>query len=195
MRTPRVAIAGWVGKSAMTMPLRMHVALTLTLAALGPAPGAAHLLEMPVKLAYPVEFYAAVTSTLYAWYGIAGGTVQVAAAISAATLAVRGRRAAVGGTLAAAAAALVISLLLWGALVAPVNARWAEVEGRDIVVVAAAYGELRRAWEFGHLAAFIAWLTGWLGLAVAAPGLTAVYASPTTGDRQHAHPYEEGASP
>ena len=46
--------------------------ITLILAALGLAPGAAHVLEMPVKMTYTPELYAAVTSTLYAWFGSVG---------------------------------------------------------------------------------------------------------------------------
>lgn len=33
-------------------------------------------MELPVKLGYPAAFYAEVTSTLYAWYGVAGGAVR-----------------------------------------------------------------------------------------------------------------------
>ena len=58
------------------MQTRTHFALALTLTALGLAPGAAHLMELPVKLGYPAAFYAEVTSTLYAWYGVAGGSVR-----------------------------------------------------------------------------------------------------------------------
>ena len=64
----------------------------LTLTALGLAPGAAHLMELPVKLGYPPELYAEVTSTLYAWFGRVGGTVQVAAAVTVAGLAFLVRR-------------------------------------------------------------------------------------------------------
>lgn len=71
------------------MPLRAHLALALTLGALGLAPGAAHMMELPAKMAYPAELYAQVTSTLYLWFGIAGGSVQLAAALTVAALAIR----------------------------------------------------------------------------------------------------------
>ena len=61
--------------------------LTLVLAALGLAPGAAHLLEMPVKLGYTPELYATVTRTLYAFFGSAGAAIQIAGLASAAVLA------------------------------------------------------------------------------------------------------------
>jgi hypothetical protein len=122
-------------------------------------------MEMPVKLSYSPAMYAEVTSTLYAWYGIAGGPVQVAAVIAVAILAVQSRHTSPGRLVAASAAALLISLVLWGLIVSPVNSAWAEAVGSADLV--AAYERLRSRWEFGHLAAFIAWLTGWFGLVAA----------------------------
>ncbi|MGE3773626.1 MAG: hypothetical protein AB7I32_11920 [Gammaproteobacteria bacterium] len=147
------------------MSLRLHFALALSLTALGLAPGVAHVLELPVKLAYPPDLYTTVTSTLYAWFGIVGGAVQVAAAISVVALAVRTRGQPVARMLAAAAGALVASLLLWGLVVAPVNAAWAEVLGSPAAIDA--YLRLRPRWEYGHVAAVIAWATGWIGLVAA----------------------------
>ena len=140
-------------------------ATALTLTALGLAPGAAHLLELPVKMAWPAARYADVTSTLSAWLGDVGGTVQVSAVLAVAVLALQTRHLPQGRLAAASAAALLISLLLWALLVAPVNAAWAAVAGSPDVVPA--YAGLRSRWEYGHVAAFIAWFTGWLGLAVA----------------------------
>jgi hypothetical protein len=146
------------------MATRAHLALALTLTALGLAPGAAHLMELPVKLDYPADFYAAVTSTLYAWYGIAGGAVQVAALLTVAALALRLRHSPAVGLAIACSAALGISLALWSALVAPVNAIWAELPRSSSVEFVAAYERLRPRWELGHVTAFIAWLAGWFGL-------------------------------
>lgn len=150
------------------MASRAHMVIALTLAALGLAPGAAHLMELPVKLGYSAQFYAEVTSTLYAWFGIAGGMVQVAAALAVAALAFRARHAPIAGLCAATAATLFTSLLLWGFLVAPVNSAWAELSRDNPAEFAAAYEQLRPRWEFGHLAAFVAWLTGWFGLVAVA---------------------------
>jgi hypothetical protein len=147
---------------------RLHFAAALTLTALGLAPGAAHLMELPVKLGYPANLYAAVTSTLYLWYGIAGGTVQIVAALTVASLAVRARHTGTGRLIAASAVALFASLLLWGAIVAPVNSAWASIAGAGPDVFVATYAQLRLRWEFGHVAAFVAWLAGWLGLVAAA---------------------------
>ncbi len=150
------------------MTTRAHLAIALTLTALGLAPGAAHLMEMPVKLGYAPDFYAQVTSTLYAWYGIAGGTVQVAAAVAVLGLALRLRHAPAFGLALASAAALFVSLALWGAIVAPVNSTWADIPATNRDAFAAAYVRLRSTWEFGHLAAFLAWLAGWFGLVAVA---------------------------
>lgn len=144
------------------------MALALTLVALGLAPGAAHVMELPVKLGYSAQFYADVTSTLYVWFGIAGGTVQFAAALTVAALAFRARHSARAGLCAATAASLLVSLLLWGFLVAPVNSAWGSLSPDDPAAFAASYARLRSRWEFGHLAAFIAWLTGWFGLVAVA---------------------------
>lgn len=149
------------------MSLRIHLAIALTLCALGLAPGAAHVMELPVKLGYPPALYAQVTSTLYAWYGVAGGAIQVAAALAGVTLAFRMRGSPGFGMAAASSASLLVSLALWGALVAPVNAAWAERSPAD-PAFADAYAELRMRWEYGHVAAFIAWFTGWAGLVAAA---------------------------
>lgn len=135
--------------------------VTLVLAALGLAPGAAHLLEMPVKLSYAPELYAAVTSTLYALFGSVGAALQVAAVVSAVALAyvsreLPGFRVAVAGALL-----LAVSLVVWGALVAPVNADWAEATRSGSPSLPSLYAQLRTRWEYGHAAAFAAWLAGY----------------------------------
>jgi hypothetical protein len=139
----------------------------LTLTALGLAPGASHLMQLPVKMGYTPEMYAATTSTLYAWYGLVGGVIQVGALLAVAFLAFRVRRLRSGSLAAASAGALLASLLLWGFVVAPVNANWANAVGLSPEAVMAAYDALRARWEYGHVAAFIAWLAGWFGLAAA----------------------------
>jgi hypothetical protein len=149
------------------MPSRLLQIVALTLTALGLAPGAAHLLELPVKLAYPPALYAQVTSTLYALFGPVGGAVQMAALVAAAVLAFRSRRLPQGRLLAASAAALLASLLLWAFLVGAVNAEWGSSADVNQAEFVAAYARLRDRWEYGHVAAFIAWLAGWLGMAAA----------------------------
>jgi hypothetical protein len=133
---------------------------TVLLAALGLILGGAHVLEMPAKMAYDAELYAAVTSTLYQLFGPVGALLQVASILAAGVLAflVRGRPAFRPTLLGAAA--LGLSLLLWFSLVAPVNAAWREVMESAPEAVPEAYERLRPRWEYGHVAAFAAWLSG-----------------------------------
>lgn len=136
----------------------------LPLAALGLAPGAAHVLELPVKMQYSPELYTAVTSTMYAFFGSVGGAVQVAAVVFAGWRAwlVRGTRifrlTLLGFLL------LALSLILWGVLVAPVNAEWGDALDAAPRSVPAVYAKLRPRWEYGHVAAFAAWLAGYCAL-------------------------------
>lgn len=142
------------------MSLRALRFITLMLAALGMTMGAAHVLELPPKMQYDGEMYAAVTSTLYRFYGIVGGAIQVAASLAAIalTFAVRARpafRLTLYGTLC-----LVLSLGLWFTLVQPVNAEWFQVWQTTPELAPEAYLRLRERWEYGHVAAFVAWFGG-----------------------------------
>ena len=134
--------------------------ISLLLAALGLTFGAAHVLELPPKMQYDAEMYAAVTSTLYRLFGSVGAVVQIGALLAAIVLTflVRGRpafRLTLLGTVG-----LVLSIVLWGVLVAPVNVEWLRVIESTPMSVPEAYLQLRPRWEYGHVAAFAAWLTG-----------------------------------
>ena len=134
--------------------------ITLLLAALGLVMGGAHVLELLPKMQYEAEMYAAVTSTLYRYFGLVGGPLQIASVFAALVLSylVRGRSSfhlTLLGTLG-----LVLSLALWFGLVAPVNAEWLRVIESAPNSVPSAYQQLRPRWEYGHVAAFIAWLFG-----------------------------------
>jgi len=143
---------------------RAHQVTTLTLTALGLAPGATHVMQLPVKMGYTAEMYTAITSTLYSWYGLVAGVIQLGALISVAMLAWQARRLPGAGLAAASASALLASLLLWAFVVGPVNATWAGASNLSPDQFAVAYDALRARWEYGHAAAFVAWLTGWFGL-------------------------------
>ncbi len=134
---------------------------SLLLAALGLAPGAAHLLEMPVKLGYTAEKYFGVTSTLYALFGSAGAVVQIGALVLTGMLVFVSRRLPAFRLAVAAAVLLGLSLVAWAALVAPVNARWSEAIQSGSQSVPQLYAELRLRWEYGHVAAFALWLAGY----------------------------------
>ena len=120
--------------------------LVLLLAALGLTPGAAHVLELPAKLAYSPELYAAVTSSLYGLFGTLGAVIQLGALLAAAALCYQSRqrtsfRLTLWGTLALGA-----SLLLWAAIVAPVNAQWLQVIHSHSEPLPEAYARLRNRW-------------------------------------------------
>ena len=148
------------------MSLKVIWFATLLLAALGMTMGAAHVLELPAKLNYDAQTYAAVNSTLYRQFAYVGGPVQMLAIIAAAWLAYRlhatsSFRLAVGALIC-----LVVSLGVWWVLVQPVNAEWARLirEAPDTPdTVVRAYVQMRDRWEYGHVAAFVVWLAG-LGL-------------------------------
>jgi hypothetical protein len=136
----------------------------LTLAALGLTPGAAHVLELPVKLSYSPELYSQVTSTLYALFGSVGAGVQLGALAAVAALAYSSRRLPEFIYVLLGAVCLAVSLLLWAATVAPVNAEWAQAINATPDDISTIYAKLRNRWEYGHVAAFLAWLTGYCAL-------------------------------
>jgi hypothetical protein len=130
------------------------------LASLGSGLGAAHVLELQPRMEYDAALYTAVTSTLYRWFALAGAPIQVGAILSAALLTylVRGRPA-FRWTLAGALC-LMLSLVLWATLVQPVNVAWGEALRSGPEAAQAEYMRLRGRWEYGHVAAFLAWLVG-----------------------------------
>ena len=138
--------------------------VTLLLAALGLAPGAAHMLELPIKLNYSSELYTQVTSTLYALFGAVGGSVQIAALIAASLLCYLSRKQPESIHLLLGAVCFAVSLLLWAAVVQPVNTEWADVLHSTPEAITRRYADLRNRWEYGHVAAFLAWLTGYCSL-------------------------------
>jgi hypothetical protein len=137
--------------------------IAILLVALGLTMGAAHALEMPVKLQYDAELYMSVTSTLYRFFGIIGAIVQMGSLVVVGLLCWltwrRASRAAFGWTLAALIA-LVVSLALWALIVPPVNIQWDHVLQSDPSAAPDLYIRLRPRWEYGHAAAFVAWLAG-----------------------------------
>jgi hypothetical protein len=134
--------------------------VTLILVALGLIMGGAHALELPIRMAYEPQFYMQVTSTLYRYFGLVGGPLQVLAFLASVALAwqLRGRPAF--RSTALGSLCLGLSLLLWYLLVQPVNGAWAEALGAGTAEAVQAYAQLRSRWEYGHVAAFVAWLLG-----------------------------------
>ena len=138
--------------------------VTVMLAALGLGLGWAHLLEMPAKMQYDAATYTAVNRSMYRLFGLVGGPVQVLALVAAVGLAILTRRRRSFRFVAAGAIGLAMSLALWAALVQPVNAAWAEALTGNLASAEAMYLRLRPRWEYGHTAAFAAWLMGFAAI-------------------------------
>lgn len=137
------------------MRLRVWRFITLMLAALSLTMESAHVLELPQKMQYNAQMYAAVNTSLYRWFAIIGGVYQVGAIAAAAGLAflVRRRRPSFGWTLAGACC-LMLAFAVWLAVVAPVNAEVAEALGAAPASVPDVWLRLRKRWEYGHAAGF-----------------------------------------
>jgi hypothetical protein len=143
------------------MLLRIMRFFTLMLASLGMALGAAHTLELVPKMNYDPELYTQVTSTLYRYYGTIGGPIQVLAVLASIILSFLSRRARGFRLTLAGTCCLIVSLGLWFVLVHPVNAEWGSVlQTGPRSAVVQSYVKLRERWEYGHVAAFIVWLSG-----------------------------------
>jgi hypothetical protein len=130
--------------------------------------GAAHVLEMPQKLALDAQFYAAVNGTLYRYFAVAGAVLQLGTLGAAAALAywLRGTPS-VGGVLAGLALAA-LSPVRWAVLVQPVNSQVSAALQQGPASLPEVWMRLRPRWEFGHTAAFAAWLGGFISLTAAA---------------------------
>ena len=78
------------------MGLRIARFAALLLAALSLTMTSAHVLELPQKMQYSAELYAAVNGTLYRQFAIVGGVYTIAAIVAAAVLVVLARRHGAG---------------------------------------------------------------------------------------------------
>jgi hypothetical protein len=146
------------------MSLQTWRFLTLLLAGFGLTMGAAHILEMAPKLGYDAELYSAVNTTMYRYFGIAGAVVTIGGILSAGVLAYRLRRRPSFSLALAGALALLLSFGLWLLVVAPVNGEVASALRSAPETVPEVWMRLRYRWEYGHLAASLAWITGFIML-------------------------------
>jgi len=83
------------------MFLKTWRCITIVLAALALTMESAHVLELPQKMQYDAQMYAAVNTTLYRYFAIVGGVYQVGSIVMAAvlTLLVRKRQPSLSDTL------------------------------------------------------------------------------------------------
>jgi hypothetical protein len=139
--------------------------VTIVLAALALTMESAHVLELPQKMHYDAQMYAAVNATLYRYFAIVGGVYQVGSIVVAAVLAfsVRKRRPSFRWTLTGAGC-LLLAFAVWLTVVAPVNSQVARVFQAAPASVPAVWMRLRNRWEYGHAAGFIVQLVGFCAL-------------------------------
>jgi hypothetical protein len=143
------------------MPFRTWRFVTLMLAALSLTMESAHLLELPQKLQYDAQMYAAVNGSLYRYFAIVGGGYQIGSIAAAAILAwlVRRREPSFRWTIAGALC-LLAAFAIWLAVVAPVNGEVADALRAAPDSVPALWMDLRQRWEYGHAAGFFVQLAG-----------------------------------
>ena len=149
------------------MFLRFWRFLTILLAALALTMTSAHVLELPQKMTYDANLYAAVNGTLYRYFAIVGGVYEVGSIIAAIVLAVLVRRRSGAHRWAVLGAiCLIAGFLSWVALVAPVNAHIAGAMRNAPATVPTLWTSLRDRWEYGHATGFVLQLLGFSSLLV-----------------------------
>jgi hypothetical protein len=140
--------------------------LTLVVAALALGAPLAHVLEMPVRRTYDPALYVAVTHTLYRYFGIVGGMIEVTAVVAAIIWAYRSVPtrtwpSSARGWAVAGAACLALAHALFWLLVDPVNRQFAVWTP---AAVPPDWTRLRDQWEFTHAARAGLFLLGFSAL-------------------------------
>ena len=143
--------------------------VTLVLAALGLTMTSAHVLEMPQKMAYSPELYAAVNTTLYRYFAIVGGAYQVGGIVAAWILAAQlKRRRSTCKWSITGAALLTVAFVSWFVLVEPVNLQIGAALATAPESVPSLWQTLRNRWEYGHATGFVIHLLGFCALVLSA---------------------------
>lgn len=139
--------------------------LTIVLAALALTMTSAHVLELPPKMAYGAEMYAAINTTLYRYFAIVGGSYQLRAIVSAIVLTILVRRQpGIFGWTLAGTLLLIAAFVSWLILVLPVNREVAAALQASPSTVPSLWMELRERWEYGHATGFGLHLAGFCAL-------------------------------
>jgi hypothetical protein len=138
--------------------------VAVVLAALTTGLAFAHTLELPQKLGYDAATWTQLQHSLYRYFAVIGGPLEVATVIAAVVFAVRARGRYGGRLATVGAGCLVLALGLWFAVVNTANAevgRWA------VDAVPSDWRRWRAQWEFGHAARFVVTFAGFLALLLA----------------------------
>jgi hypothetical protein len=139
--------------------------VTIVLAALALTMTSAHVLELPQKMAYTAEMYAAVNTTLYRYFAIIGGPYLIGSIVSATVLTILVRRRPVIFRWAFAGTVLLYAAFIsWLILVVPVNREVAAALEASPQAVPALWQQLRDRWEYGHATGFVLHLAGFCAL-------------------------------
>jgi hypothetical protein len=143
--------------------------LTIVLSALALTMTSAHVLELPQKMTYSAEMYAAVNTTLYRYFAIVGGSYQLGSIASAIvlTILVR-RRSGIFRWALAGAGLLIAAFVSWLILVLPVNREVAAAIEAAPETVPSLWLQLRDRWEYGHATGFVLHLAGFCALVISA---------------------------
>jgi len=165
------------------MFLKTWRCITIILAALALTMESAHMLELPQKMQYDAQMYAAVNTTLYRYFAIVGGVYQISSIVVAAVLTflVRKRRPSFWWTLTGACC-LLLAFGIWLTVVAPVNSQVSEALRSAPESVPTVWIWLRHQWEYGHVAGFIVQLVGLCALVLSV--LVETPQSPPQGRRE-----------
>jgi hypothetical protein len=141
--------------------------LTIVLGALALTMTSAHVLELPQKMRYSAEMYAAVNTTLYRYFAIVGGPYQIGSIVSAGvlTVLVRERPGTFKWTLAGAVL-LALAFVSWLILVLPVNREVAAALEAAPESIPSLWLQLRARWEYGHVTGFVLHLAGFCALVI-----------------------------
>jgi hypothetical protein len=139
-----------------------------------------HVLEMPAKMRYEPPLYAAVNSSMYGAFAVAGAVSMVGNIVLSLVLAGLLRRRWPFRWTALAAGAFVLALGAWFWLVLPVNQEaaraWEAAYSQEVSGVPFAafqdpppaviemWRQRRSDWEFGHLTVFVIQLIAFIAL-------------------------------
>ena len=145
---------------------------TIVLSALALTMTSAHVLELPQKMTYDAEMYAAVNTTLYRYFAVIGGPYQIGAIVSAIVLTVLVHRSITFRWTLAGTLLLVAAFVSWLILVLPVNREVAAALEASPQAVPSLWLHLRDRWEYGHATGFVLHLAGFCALVFSVAGRT-----------------------
>ncbi|MBD1919364.1 MULTISPECIES: DUF1772 domain-containing protein [Cyanophyceae] len=151
------------------MRLKIWRFITLLLSALVTGMAFCHALELPAKMRYPADLYVTLQNSLYVAFGPPhiGALIELAAPVSAIALAilVPHRRPALPWTLTAVGFMLLAFPILFFVFIEPVNTVF---RAATPDAVPANWEQIRRQWEYSHLARFFCHLVAFSALVISA---------------------------